>query len=48
MLHKNEEAGRTVPSDLGHLFPEEAPSDTEPDITEANNNRFPSPEARQG
>ena len=40
MLHKNEEAGRTVPSDLGHLLPEEAPSDTEPETTEANN-RFP-------
>ena len=40
MLHKNGEAGRTVPSDLGHLFPEEAPLDTKPETTEANN-RFP-------
>lgn len=28
MLRKNEEAGRTVPLDLGHLFPEDAPSDS--------------------
>ena len=36
MLHKNEEAGPTIPFDLGQFFSEEAPLDTEPESGEGD------------